>query len=104
MERGITVNEQIIEKLKEIVGSEHVGHKDFQLVAYSRTWSYEKARLADVIVVPGSTKEVSEIVKLGNESNTPVCGGAEEPPQPGCAFPGKAALCWIFAEWIRSKI
>jgi FAD/FMN-containing dehydrogenase len=67
------VNEQIIEKLKEIVGSEHVGHKDFQLVAYSRTWSYEKARLADVIVVPGSTKEVSEIVKLCNASNTPVC-------------------------------
>ena len=86
------MDKQVIEKLEAIAGPENVLSKDFELVAYSRAWSYEKARLADVIVIPGSTEEVSEIVKLANQVNTPVCVRGGGTTTTGMSLPRQAGI------------
>jgi len=59
-------------KLESIVGPQYVTDKKFEMLAYSRDWSYEGPLLPDIIITPGSTKEVSEIMKLANQTKTPV--------------------------------
>ena len=66
------MNQETIDKLKNIVGSDWVADKAYDLIAYSRAWSYEGPLQADVIVLPGSTEEVSQIMKLANKTSTPV--------------------------------
>ncbi len=67
------MGQDILKKLEEISGPEYVSDKKFDLIAYSRDWSYEGPLEPDYVVVPGSTEEVSEIMKLANATNTPVC-------------------------------
>jgi len=67
------LGKDILKRLEKIVGPEHVTDKKFELIAYSRDWSYEGPLEPDFVVTPGSTEEVSEIMKLANETKTPVC-------------------------------
>lgn len=71
----------ILHPLIEIVGEENVLTNEYDLDRYSgdaltpsRAFGAEKSfeRLADVVALPGSTREVSEIVKLAAAASMPV--------------------------------
>lgn len=67
------LDKAVIEKLEKIVGAENVLTKKADLVAYSydATADVQKA-LPDVVVLPSSTAEIQQIMKLANETDTPV--------------------------------
>ena len=62
----------MIDSLKEIVGSDYVANDKETLYAYSRDTSPESGFFAEVIVRPKSTEEVSKIIKLANDTKTPI--------------------------------
>jgi len=65
--------------LAAIVGQKYVSDEDFAVYAYSRSVTPFPARIPGIIVRPGTAEEVSDIVKLGNRTSTPVIprgGGA----------------------------
>jgi glycolate oxidase len=65
--------------LGTIVGSEYVADEDFARVAYSRDAGPYSPTTPGVIVRPGTTEEISEILKAANRTLTPVTlrgGGA----------------------------
>jgi len=64
--------ENIIHLIKEIVGIEYVAHDKETIYAYSRDASPEPGILADMIVRPGSVEEISEIMRIANDTLTPV--------------------------------
>jgi alkyldihydroxyacetonephosphate synthase len=84
---------ELRDKLREIVGEAHVSQNDHDRMTYSRdnapvlNLSYNEGRvgpLPDVIVWPANTEQVAQIVRLANETRTPivafgagsgVCGG-----------------------------
>ncbi|MFP4087455.1 MAG: FAD-binding oxidoreductase [Desulfobacteraceae bacterium] len=65
--------EKLIEQLKAISGPEHVLTSDMDLTLYSYDASLERA-MPDVAVLPGSTREVSEILGLAHQEKIPVVG------------------------------
>ena len=62
----------IVKELETIVGAENVTDEEFELIAYSRDWSYDGPLKPDIIVTPGSTEEISAVMKLANKTQTPV--------------------------------
>ncbi|MEM3704057.1 MAG: FAD-binding oxidoreductase [Candidatus Bathyarchaeia archaeon] len=62
----------LYESLCAVVGSRYVADEDFAVYAYSRDSSVFPARVPGIIVRPGSTEEVSDIVKIANRANFPV--------------------------------
>jgi len=60
------------EAIAGIVGSKYVADEDFVLVTYSRDISAFAASMPGIAVRPGSTEEVSEIVKLANRTGYPI--------------------------------
>lgn len=81
------MDSRIIEQLTDIVGANFVACRDFDLIAYARAWSYEGPLESDVIVVPASTEEVSQVMKLANETQTPVTVRAGGTTTTGMALP-----------------
>jgi FAD/FMN-containing dehydrogenase len=66
-------------ELASIVGSDHVADDDFALWAVTNDSSPFQGKMPGVIVLPETTDEVSEIIKLANLTSTPVIprgGGA----------------------------
>ncbi|MHA1593400.1 MAG: FAD-binding oxidoreductase [Candidatus Baldrarchaeia archaeon] len=69
------VPDELIEKLRKIVGRERLKTSIEHRLAYSRDWApmlASDAYIPDVVVKPKSTEEVAEIVKLANEYKVPV--------------------------------
>ncbi len=64
--------EELIEELKKIVGSEYVQTSQEDLYAYSYDATPGHTYLPDVVVSPGTTEEVSQIMKLANANRVPV--------------------------------
>ena len=60
------------ERLSEIVGAENYSDDNEQLKAYSADYSYTPKGMPNYIVKPANSEEVSAVVKLCNEYNTPV--------------------------------
>jgi glycolate oxidase len=58
--------------LAAIVGSKYVADEDFVLETYSRDISAFPGSMPGIIVRPGTTEEVSEIVKLANRTGYPI--------------------------------
>ncbi|MCH8987620.1 MAG: FAD-binding oxidoreductase [Chloroflexi bacterium] len=76
-----TLPESLINSLAEVLGRENVLTGPYDLDRYSgdalsptRAFGAEDSfeRLADVVARPGSTEDVSAVLKLANESSTPV--------------------------------
>ncbi|MGD9381927.1 MAG: FAD-binding oxidoreductase [Candidatus Thorarchaeota archaeon] len=63
----------VITKLEEIVGKEYVSTRKDVLIAYSvsASTSYEPV-LPDAVIRPGTTQEVTEIMKIADEYEIPV--------------------------------
>ena len=73
--------DSLITDLTDLLGRENVLTDPYDLDRYSgdalsptRAFGAEESfnRLADVVVQPGSTADVSNVLKLANESRTPV--------------------------------
>jgi len=62
----------IISTLEDIVGSENVTDKNLDLIGYSRTMSSYPSRSPDIVVLPETAEQVSEIMRLANRTRTPV--------------------------------
>lgn len=69
-----TVDQEVITKLKAIVGDQYVVTDDEKMEPYSHDEVAEEeyAHMPDVVVKPKTAREISEIVKLANEKRIPV--------------------------------
>lgn len=69
----------LYEELAHIVGNKYVTEKEFDRYAYTRTPSWIQGKVPGIVVRPGNTQQVSEIMKLANRTKNPVIprgGGA----------------------------
>jgi glycolate oxidase len=67
----------LFERMCSIVGSEHVTTEEFARRAYTRAPFYsigggDRGKTPGIVVRPVTTEEVSKIVKLANETRTPI--------------------------------
>jgi glycolate oxidase len=81
-------NGEIVKELEEIVGKEFITTNRTILYAYLRDASPEEGTLPFAVVKPGTTKEVSKILELGNEKGFKVYvrGGGTSAGGGGIAF------------------
>lgn len=63
--------EDIVKKLKDIVGKEFVLYKREDLIPYQRDASYIEGNLPIAVVIPSTTEQVSKIMKLCYEREIP---------------------------------
>lgn len=68
----MAISQDIITKFEEIVGKEDCKTQDFELAAYSQGMIYTNPTRPDVLLLPETTEEVSEILKIANENIIPV--------------------------------
>ncbi len=63
------------EEIAQKIGEEKVSTEKFHRIAYSRDWSprnAKEAQLPDVVVVPSTTEEVAEVVKIAYKYRIPI--------------------------------
>jgi glycolate oxidase len=65
------MNEHFIEQLVSIVGKKHVLHTAEDLAVYSYDGTFAEG-LPEVVVLPATTEEVSQVVKLAAEARVPI--------------------------------
>jgi glycolate oxidase len=65
------LNEQILKKLQDIVGKDFVSNDKADLICYSYD-ATQRQFLPEVVVHPGNVEEISQIMRLANETGTPV--------------------------------
>ncbi|MEO8666047.1 MAG: FAD-linked oxidase C-terminal domain-containing protein [Ignavibacteria bacterium] len=87
------INEQILNKLKEIVGEGSVILDDESLKLYSRDYTENLSFDPEVIVKPHTTEEVSHILKLANEFKIPVVPRGGGTGLSGGALPIYGGIC-----------
>jgi glycolate dehydrogenase FAD-linked subunit len=90
----------LIDKLKEIVGSDYVLHSDMDTTLYGYDASLEKGK-PDVVVLPNSTEEVSKVVRLAYEENIPIIGRGSGTNLSGGTIPVKGGVVIHFSRMNR---
>jgi len=68
------------DKLAEIVGSGSMDHEQATLEAYSRDMSFVNQIKPECVVKPGNVDDIKEIVRLANETSTPLVPVSSGPP------------------------
>ncbi len=78
MNRPVEKHHLLYEPLVAIVGPKYVSDEDFTLWSYSQDSGPFPGKIPGIVVRPGTTEEISEILRLANRTNTPVVprGGA----------------------------
>jgi glycolate oxidase len=66
------INDEVLNKLTEIVGKENIFSDDYNLDVYSKDYTEDFRFKPEVIVKPINTQQVSQIIKLANEFSIPV--------------------------------
>lgn len=67
------LDKAVIERLEKIVGEKNVLTKKADLISYSYDATADtQTEMPDVVVLPATTEEVVQIVKLANETSTPI--------------------------------
>lgn len=87
------MSDDILQRLAEIVGEEHVTDKTFIRAAYTQDFGVHPPRWPAYVVRPGSTEEIVGIVKLANELRIPITprgGGSAQ--EGGCLSEGGIVL------------
>jgi predicted nucleic acid-binding protein len=87
----------LVEQLKEIVGPENVLSSQMDLMLYSYDASLEKGK-PDVVVLPGSTEEVSKIMALAYREKIPILGRGSGTNLTGGTIPVKGGIVVHFSE------
>jgi glycolate oxidase len=90
--------QELMEGLQEIVGSEYVLFSEMDLTLYGYDASVEKGR---VIVLPGSTEEVSKVVSLAYGEGIPVIGRGSGTNLSGGTVPTKGGIVLHFSRMNR---
>ncbi len=76
--RGVRIAleiQKIAEEIANKIGEEKVSTEKFHRMTYSRDWSPRDAKetiLPDLVVVPSTTEEVAEVVKIAHKHRIPV--------------------------------
>lgn len=72
------MSHKLLSAIADIVGSKYVTDSDFATFAYSNNSSQYPSRVPGIVVRPGTTEEVSKIVKLANQEKVSIVprGGA----------------------------
>ncbi|MAF32547.1 MAG: FAD-linked oxidase C-terminal domain-containing protein [Desulfobacterales bacterium] len=91
---------ELIVRLKEIVGSEHVLSSDMDLELYSYDASLDRAT-PDAVVLPGSTEEVSKVVTLAYKEKIPFIGRGSGTNLTGGTIPIKGGIIIHFSRMNR---
>lgn len=86
----------LIDSLKEIVGTEYVLSSDMDLALYSYDASLEKG-MPDVVVMPGSTEEVSKIMARAYKEKVPILGRGSGTNLTGGTIPVKGGIVVHFS-------
>jgi glycolate oxidase len=92
--------QDLINRLKEIVGPDHVLSSDMDLTLYGYDASLEKGR-PDVVVLPGSAGEVSRIVASAYEEKTPIIGRGSGTNLSGGTIPVRGGIVIHFSRMNR---
>jgi glycolate oxidase len=89
------VTSGLIDNLRRIVGNENVLTTKETMVAYSYDATNMWSHLPDVVVLPLSTSQISEILKLANENRIPVTprGGGTNVSGGSIPIQGGIVLC-----------
>lgn len=66
------INDEVRNKLTEIVGKEYIFSDDYNLDIYSKDYTEDFRFKPEVIVKPRTAQEISQIIKLANEFSIPV--------------------------------
>jgi glycolate oxidase len=89
-----------IRELQNLLGTSAVLHLPEDLLLYEYDGSVEKGR-PDAVVFPSSTAEVSEIVKLAEQTNIPIVGRGAGTGLSGGALPRTGGIMIAFARMNR---
>ena len=92
--------QDLISRLEEIVGPENVLSSDMDLELYSYDASLDKAR-PDVVVLPGSTEEVSDVVTLAYAEKIPIIGRGSGTNLTGGTIPIRGGIIIHFSRMNR---
>jgi len=85
--------QEVLERLTSIVGPDYVTDEEFLLMTYTRDFGIQPPRWPALVVRPGSTEEVVEVVKLANTYGIPISprgGGSAQ--EGGCQSEGGIVL------------
>ena len=99
-------------ELEDAVGVENVSTKEIERAVYSvdyfwlsRKWqdAGEQGPMPDIIVRPGTTEEVSKVMKIANYYKIPSPHGAAAPEVRAALCRWPAAFCWTSSGWTSSS-
>jgi glycolate oxidase len=93
-------NAELVERLQKIVEPEYVLSSEMDLALYGYDASLERAR-PDVVVVPGSTQEVSRVVALAYQEKIPVVARGSGTNLSGGSIPLKGGIVVHFSRMNR---
>ncbi len=92
--------QELIERLGEIVGPENVLSTHMDLMLFSYDASQDKA-MPDVVVLPGSTDEVSRVMALAHTHKVPILGRGSGTNLTGGTVPVKGGIVAHFSRMNR---
>ena len=92
--------EKLIEEMAKIVGKENILFSETDLLLYGYDASLFRGR-PDCIVLPGSTEEVSKIVKLAHENGIHVVGRGSGTNLSGGTIPTQGGIVIHFSRMNR---
>ncbi len=93
-------HQQLIEQLKGIVGAEYVLSSQMDLMLYSYDASLGKG-MPDAVVLPGSTEEVSQVMRLAYEEKIPILGRGSGTNLTGGTIPVNGGIVVHFSRMNR---
>ena len=93
-------NADLIGRLEEIVGREHILSSDMDRTLYGYDASLDKG-LADAVVLPGSTEEVSRVVTLAFQEKIPIIGRGSGTNLSGGTIPVQGGIVVHFSRMNR---
>src|SRR5258706_7276817 len=104
MERRIrapmVVTASLASGLREIIAADRVLDDPTTLLPYSYDasfWSLRKRRMPEVVVIPETTAEVAEVVRLADRTGTPIVARGAGTGQTGGAVPARGGIVISFA-------
>lgn len=82
----------ILKRLAEVVGPKYVTDERFVLQTYAQDFGVMPRSMPDIVVRPGTTQEIAEIVKIANEFRVPVIPRGAGSAQEGGSTPARGGI------------
>ena len=91
----MTTASALYDSLVKIVGKDFVSDRKEERYFYARDGGLMPPHEPDFVVIPKTTEEVQEIVKLANRDKVPIVPVGAGLALTGLVYLNEAALCWI---------